>query len=313
MSAACYVGVDVSKAHLDVACSPTRVERWRTPNDDSGRAALILRLQALAPTLVVLEATGGYETAVATALAVAGLPVAVVNPRPVRDFAKALGILAKTDAIDADVLAEFAARIQPAPRTLPDEAHADLTALVARRRQLVDMLTAERQRLQMARASVQENVRAHIRWLEAQVREADRDLTRQVRQSPIWRARDELLRSVPGVGQQTASRLIASLPELGRLTHREIAKLVGVAPLNADSGIRTGRRQIWGGRTVVRNALYMAAVVAVRHNPVLRPFFQRLRASGKPAKVALVAVMHKLLSILNAMIKHQTAWAPTEA
>jgi len=311
METGCFVGVDVAKATLEVAWTPDRAATWRTTNDDAGWTALIAELQARGPALVVLEATGGYETGAATALALAGLPVAVVNPRHVRDFAKARGILAKTDAIDAHVLADFAARIQPAPRPLADELQADLTALVTRRRQLVDMLTAEKNRLALARPPVQASLRTHIRWLEARLRETEHDTTTRLQQSPVWRVKNRLLQSVPGVGPQTASRLIASLPELGRLSGREIAKLVGLAPLNDDSGTRTGTRHIWGGRTVVRQALYMTTVVAVRHNPVIRAFYQRLRLAGKPGKVALIAAMRKLLTILNAMIKHQTAWAPT--
>jgi transposase len=311
METGCCVGVDVAKATLEVAWTPDRAATWRTTNDDAGWAALIAELQPRAPTLIVLEATGGYEAGVATALALAGMPVAVVNPRQVRDFAKARGLLAKTDALDAHVLADFAARIQPAPRPLADELQADLTALVTRRRQLVDMLTAERNRLALARPPVQTSLRTHIRWLEARLRETEDDTTTRLKQSPVWRVKDRLLQSVPGVGPQTASRLIASLPELGRLSGREIAKLVGLAPLNDDSGTRTGPRHIWGGRTVVRQALYMATVVAVHHNPVIRAFYQRLRHAGKPGKVALIAAMRKLLTILNAMLKHQTAWAPT--
>ena len=311
MSVSCCVGIDVSKPSLDVAWTTAASATWRTTNDDAGWAALIAQLEPLHPTVIVLEATGGYETGVAAALAVAGLPVAVVNPRQVRDFAKAAGVLAKTDALDAHVLADFAARMQPRPRPIADDLQADLVALVTRRRQLVDMLTAERNRVHLARPAVQASLRAHIRWLEARVRDTERETTTRIQHSPVWRVRDRLLQSAPGIGPRTASRLIASLPELGHRTGREIAKLVGVAPLNDDSGTRTGHRHIWGGRTVVRQALYMATVVAVRHNPVIRAFYQRLRTAGKLAKVALIAAMHKLLTILNAMIKHQTPWTLT--
>jgi transposase len=311
MSLPCCVGIDVSKEFLDVAWTTDRSAIWRTTNDDAGWPALVAKIGPVLPTVVVLEATGGYEIGAATALAVAGLAVAIVNPRQVRDFARARGILAKTDTLDAHVLADFGARMQPTPRPLADDLQSDLIALVTRRRQLVDMLIAERNRVPLARPAVQASLRRHIRWLEARVRDTERDTAARIQKSPVWRGRDRLLQSTPGIGPQTSSRLIASLPELGRLTGREIAKLVGVAPLNDDSGTREGRRRTWGGRTAVRHALYMATVVAVRHNPVIRSFYQRLRTSGKPAKVALIAAMHKLLTILNAMVKHQTIWTLT--
>jgi len=304
-----YVGIDVAKATLDLATQPATAPT-HYPNDAEGIAALCRALAPQVPTLIVLEATGGYETALASALVVAGWPVAIVNPRQVRDFAKALGHLAKTDAIDATVLALFAERVRPAPRPLPDEAHADLQALVARRQQLVDMLVAERHRLPRARRTMRVSLEDHIRWLEARIRDTDTALHAALKSSPMWRAHDQLLRSVPGIGPTTTARLLVSLPELGRLSHRAIGKLVGVAPLNADSGQHRGHRRIWGGRAVVRRALYMATVVAVRYNPVLRAFYRRLRTQGKPAKVALVAAMRKLLVILNAILKHQQPWEP---
>ncbi|HVQ41498.1 MAG TPA: IS110 family transposase [Vicinamibacterales bacterium] len=313
MAALCYVGIDVSKATLEWATTLAHSTTRRVTNDDSGWADLLTQCAALPPTLIVLEATGGYEIGIATALAVAGWPVAVVNPRQVRDFAKAAGQLAKTDAVDAQVLALFAARMQPTPRPLADDLQADLSALVTRRRQLVDMLTAERHRLALARPSVRTSLHAHIRWLEARLRDTERDITTRIHQSPIWRARDRVLQSVPGIGPNTSARLLASLPELGRLTQREIAKLVGVAPLNDDSGIRHGRRVIWGGRAAVRQTLYMATLVAVRFNPVLAAFYQRLRRAGKAPKVALIAAMHKLLTIINAMVKAETPWAAPSA
>lgn len=312
MSSPSYVGIDVAKAHLDVAILPAEVS-WRVPNDPSGIAALVNQLQAHTPALIVLEATGGYETAVASALALAGFAVAVVNPRQVRDFARALGQLAKTDAIDAHCLAEFAARVRPATRPLPSDAHADLLALVTRRRQLIDMLTAERNRLATARPTLQPSLRAHITWLEKQIRDADQETGRRLQQSPVWRTREQLLRSVPGVGPQTARQLIVSVPELGTLAPRPLAKLIGVAPLNRDSGQHRGHRTTWGGRAAVRGVLYMAAVSAARFNPVLRIFYQRLRAAGKPGKVALTAVMHKLLTILNAIVRDQAPWHPRPA
>jgi transposase len=310
MSTPCYVGIDVAKATLDVALAPADHAPWQTTNDAVGIATLVEYLRPRRPTLIVLEATGGYETAAVTALAVAGMPVAVVNPRHVRDFAKALGILAKTDRLDATVLAAFAERIRPTPRPLPDEAQADLLALVARRRQLVEMRTAELNRLGTTRRALQASVREHIAWLDRRIKDTDHEIRRLIEASPLWRTRDHLLQSTPGIGPQTSARLLASLPELGRLSGREIGALVGIVPLNRDSGTRQGARTTWGGRAPVRATLYMAALVATRHNPVIRTFYQRLRAGGKPAKVALVAAMHKLLTILNAILKHQTPWAP---
>jgi transposase len=310
MSTPCYVGLDVAKATLEVATNRADLTEWQTANDAAGIAALVARLRPLQPTLIVLEATGGYETAAVTALAVAGLPVAVVNPRQVRDFAKALGILAKTDTLDATVLVAFAERVRPTPRALPDDAHADLLALVTRRRQLVEMRTAELNRLATARPKLRPPVREHITWLERRIKDLDREISQLIEASPLWRTRDHLLQSTPGVGPQTSARLLVSLPELGQLTGREIAALVGVAPLNRDSGTRHGPRTTWGGRAPVRATLYMATLVATRHNPVIRTFYQRLRQAGKPPKVALVAAMHKLLTILNAIVKHQKPWAP---
>jgi transposase len=312
MSTSVCVGLDVSKTRLDLAVAGTPGTRaWS--NDDAGIAALVTAVQALAPELVVLEATGGYETPVATALGLARLPVAVVNPRQVRDFARALGRLAKTDAIDAGVLAEFAARVRPEPRALPDAAHAALTALVTRRRQLVEMLTAERHRLPLAQGPVRADITAHIEWLERRVKNANADLQAALAASPLWRATEQLLRSVPGIGPTTAATLIADLPELGDLTRQQLAALVGVAPFNHDSGAYRGVRITWGGRASVRAALYMATLVATRHNPAIRHFYQRLCAAGKPRKVALVAAMRKLLSILNAIIKHNRAWSDAPA
>lgn len=308
----CFVGLDIAKDHIDVSVRPTG-EQWQLAQTDDGIAQLVARLVAVTPALVVVESTGGYETAAVTALAVAHVPVAVVNPRQVRDFAKAMGRLAKTDALDAEVLALFAERVRPALRPLPDEAHHELIALVTRRRQLVDMLTAERNRLATARPSVRASVQQHVRWLERRIHDADADLTTMIQQSPLWRAKDDLLRSVPGIGPITSRMLIASLPELGALSRREIASLVGVAPLNRDSGQQRGRRVVWGGRAAVRGPLYMATLVATRHNPVLRTFYRRLRDAGKPPLVALVAAMRKLLTILNAMVKHQQSWQPVNA
>jgi transposase len=305
------VGIDVSKAALAVAVHPSG-EAWTSATTSEALEALATRLLALGPHLVVVEATGGYEMPVAAACAAVGVPLAIVNPRQVRAFAQALKRTAKTDAIDATVLALFGARLQPAARPLPDAATQALAALVTRRRQLLAMLGAEQRRLPQApTATVRRDVQAHIRWLERRVRDVDDDLTRAVQDSPVWRVQDDLLQSVPGIGPTTARTLLASLPELGHLDRRAIAALVGVAPFNRDSGQWRGQRTIWGGRAAVRAALYMAALVAARHNPVLRPFYQRLRHAGKAPKVALVAVMRKLLTMLNAMLRHQQPWSPT--
>lgn len=306
---ALYVGLDVAKAHLDLATCPATAPA-RFAHDETGLSALVAQLRALAPALVMLEATGGYEADVAAAVALAGVPVAVVNPRQVRDFAKAIGRLAKTDALDAEVLARFAAHVRPEPRPLPDAAQQDLTALVARRRQLVEMLTAERLRLTLARDRVKRDVQTHIHFLEQRLKATNTDLRDCVHASPVWRAQDNLLQSVPGIGPTTAATLIADLPELGRLSRQQIAALVGVAPLNRDSGMRRGVRVTWGGRAAVRAPLYMATLVAMRRNPVIRAFYQRLRAAGKPPKVAVVAAMRKLLTILNAMVKAHRPWQP---
>ena len=307
-----FVGIDVAKAALDVAVSPT-AERWTLAYTEREVAGLVTRLTALDPALVVLEATGGLEGPLAGALAAAGLPVVVVNPRQVRDFAKATGRLAKTDALDAAVLAHFAAVVRPTPRPLPDAATQSLAALVTRRRQLVEMLTAERNRLGSAPRVLRAEIQAHITWLKRRLGRLDADLHQAIRTSPAWRVQDDLLQSVPGVGPVLAVTLLASLPELGTLNRKAIAALVGVAPLNRDSGTRRGRRMVWGGRAAVRAVLYMGTLVAVRHNPVLRAFYQRLRAVGKLPKVALTACMRKLLTILNAMLKQQTRWNPSHA
>lgn len=304
-----FVGIDVAKATLDLAVEPGG-EAWSVPNDAGGIQEVVSRLAPLAPTLIVLEATGGFETAVAAALASAGVPLVVTNPRQVRDFAKACGQLAKTDAIDARTLARFAERVRPAPRPLPSEAAQLLDALLTRRRQLVEMLTAESNRLGFARGPVRRDIAQHIRWLERRLKDADGELKAAIQASPVWRTKDDLLQSVPGVGRVLSLTLLAELPELGRLSRREIAALVGVAPLNWDSGRRCGKRVIWGGRTQVRAVLYMGALAATRANPVIHAFFQRLRAAGKPAKVALTACMRKLLTILNAMVRQHAHWRP---
>jgi transposase len=304
------IGIDVSKDTLAIAVVPSG-ETWLSATSPAALEALMPQLAALQPRVIVCEATGGYEIPLAAACATAGLPLAVVNPRQVRAFAQALGRTAKTDAIDAGVLAEFGARVQPTPRPVPDAATQALAALVARRRQLLEMLGTERRRLPQATTpAVRRNVQKHVDWLERCLRDVDRDLTRTVEASPVWRVQENLLQSVPGIGPVTARTLLAELPELGRLSRRAIAALVGVAPYNRDSGRWRGRRVIWGGRAPVRATLYMAALVASRRNSRLRAYYQRLLAAGKPKKVALVAVMRKLLTIVNAMLHHQQPWAP---
>ena len=301
------VGIDVSKAQLEVALRPS-ADRWTVPHDETGLTALVARLRGVRAALVVLEATGGLEGALTGALVAAGLPVVVINPRHARDFAKATGQLAKTDAIDAARLAQFADVVRPPVRPLPDAQTQALAALIARRRQLIDMRTAESNRLGSAATRVRPGIAAHLRWLDRQVARVDEALNQAIRQSPVWRARDDLLQSTPGVGPVVTTTLLAELPELGTLNGKQIAALVGVAPLNRDSGMVRGTRTVWGGRASVRAALYMSALVATRHNPVIKAFYHRLRAAGKAPKVALIACMRKLLTILNAMLKHQTPW-----
>jgi transposase len=303
-----FVGIDVSKAQLDLALRPEG--RFSAPNDEAGCAQVLERLRAVSPTLVVLEATGGLEIPLTGVLAAAGVPVVVVNPRQVRDFAKATGKLAKTDALDAQTLAHFAEVIRPELRPLPDEQTQALAAILARRRQLVEMLTAEKNRLASARPPVRKSLRTHITWLERELSHTDRDLAHAIRKSPVWREKEELLQSTPGVGPVVTTTLLANLPELGTLTAKQIAALVGVAPFNRDSGTLRGTRTVWGGRAQVRAVLYMGTLVATRFNPVIRAFYQRLCAAGKPKKVALTACMRKLLIILNAMLKHRTPWRP---
>ena len=282
-----YVGIDVSKAVLAVAVLPTG-ERWDSTNDEEGVEELTDRLRRLRPALVVLEATGGLELLPVAAMGAAGLPVAVVNPRQVRDFAKATGKLAKTDALDAAILALFAQRVQPTPRSLPDAEALEMGAMLTRRRQLIAMLVAEKHRLSRSLAAMRPGIQEHIDWLEDRRQKADEDLAQALRQSPLWRERENLLRSVPGVGPVLSLTLLAELPELGNLDRKQIAALVGVAPLNRDSGVFRGKRFIWGGRGAVRTALYMGALIATRFNPVIRDFYGRLRAVGKAKKVALV-------------------------
>lgn len=309
------IGIDVAKAELVIAARPSG-ERWTVANDERGVQALVARLTREPAALIVLEATGGYELLCVAGLAAAALPVVVVNPRQVRDFARATGQLAKTDRIDADVLALFAERVRPAVRPLADAEAQELEALLARRRQLLDMLQAEKNRLGQVfgggKRPVRKSLKAHITFLERELRMTDTDLGAMVRESPAWRERDDLLRSVPGVGPVLSLTLLAELPELGRLSRREIAKLVGVAPLSRDSGTMRGRRFIHGGRAAVRGVLYMGTLVATRRNVVIRTFYLRLLAAGKPKKLALVACMRKLLTMLNMMVRTNTPWRGPE-
>lgn len=308
MSDALSIGVDVCKDSLDVCTSAG--ESWRCANDHDGIASLLQRVRTLPIERIVLEATGGYQAAAVAELAAAGLPVIVVNPRQVRAFAKASARLAKTDRIDAQTLVAFAQAIKPPVRALKDAQTQVLEAVLGRRRQLVSMLTMERQRLHTAAPIVRKELKAHILWLLKRVKEIDRELTGLLRASPLWRERENLLGTVQGVGQQTILSLCASLPELGQLDRKRVAALVGVAPFNCDSGMLRGQRRCWGGRAELRAVLYMAALSARRCNPVIRAFYQRLRAAGKPQKVALTACMRKLLIILNAMVRDNAAWNP---
>lgn len=302
-----YIGIDVAKAHLDLAAHLSG-EPWRVANDEAGINAIVRHLGELAPTLVVVEPTGGLELPLTAALAAAGVPLAVVNPRQVRDFAKATGRLAKTDRLDAKVLAHFAQAVQPAPRPLLDAQTQELAALLARRQQLVQMQTAEKNRLGTTRSPVRQRVRVHIAWLDQELADADSQLRDLIHESPIWRAKDDLLQSFKGIGPVVSLTLMAGLPELGTLDRWGIAALAGLAPYNWDSGMLRGKRRVWGGRG--RAALYMAALSATHHNPVIKAFYQRLLAAGKMPKVTLTACMRKMLTILNAMVKHDRHWDP---
>ena len=309
--APCFVGIDGAKAQLDIALRPSG-ERWTVPNDADGVVTLVERLQPLHPTLLVLEATGGLERVATAALATAGLPVVVVHPRQARDFARATGQLAKTDALDARALAHFADVIRPTPRPLPDAQAQELRALLGRRQQLMVMRTAEQNRLAGTSGRLQTDIEAHITWLNARLAMLDNDLETLLRASPLWRETDDLLQSAPGIGPVCARTLRLELPELGTLNRQHIAALVGVAPLNGDSGTLRGRRIIWGGRAHVRTVLDMGTLVATRYNPRIKAFYARLLAAGKVKKVALTACMHTFLTILNAMLKHRTPWQSQE-
>ena len=302
-----YVGIDVAKARVDVAIRPGG-DIWSIDYDEPAVSELVSRLLAVEPTAVLLEATGGLEVPLVSALAAAALPVVVVNPRQVRDFARATGKRAKTDALDAQVLAHFAEAVRPPVRPLRDEDTQELNSLTTRRNQLMTMLVAEKNRLRRASHSVRPSIQSHITWLEQELSDLDKDLRKTLHSSPVWREKDDLLRSVPGVGVQISLSLLAYLPELGTLGRKQIAALVGVAPFNRDSGPRRGRRSVWGGRARVRAALYMGALTASRFNPVIREFYHRLLVAGKPKKLALTACMRKLLTILNAMVKSGQHW-----
>ena len=307
----CFMGIDVAKAQLDMAVRPSG-ERWAVPNDADGVATLVAQVQALHPTLMVLEATGGLERAATAALATAGLLVVVVNPRQARDCARATGQLAKTDAVDARALAPFADVIRPTPRPLPDAQTQALRALCGRRQQLMVMRTAEQNRLAGTSGRLQTDIEAPITWLNERLATLDDDSETLLRASPLWRENDDLWQSAPGIGPVCARTLRLELPELGTRKRRQIAALVGVAPLNGDSGTRRGRRTIWGGRAHVRTVLYMGTLVATRDNPRINAFYKRLLAAGKVKKVALTACMHKFVTILNAMLKHRTPWQAQE-
>lgn len=307
-----FVGMDVSKKSIDILVRPSG-EFLSLPNTKDGIAEICQRMQVIGPALIVMEATGGYERPLAAALHDAGLPVRVVNPRQVRDFARATGKLAKTDRIDAAVIALFAETLQPEVREIPGEEERDLDALVTRRSQLKDMLTAEQNRLRTAAAKLRPSIHAHILWLQQQIEEVEAETDRMISEDEAWRAKQELLTSTPSVGPTTANTLIAKLPELGTVSAREIAALVGVAPFAWDSGQFKGQRRISGGRADVRSALYMAAFSGIRFNPVLRAHYEQLRARGKPYKVAIVACMRKLITILNSMMKAKLHWMQTPA
>jgi len=303
------VGVDVAKSTLDVAVTDSGQTR-QFANDDEGISQAVRYIVGVKPARIILEATGNLEMPLAVALQASRLPVAVINPRQVRDFARATGALAKTDTIDARILALFGARVKPEIRPLPDQKAREMRNLLTRRRQLIEMLTAEHNRLSQAGDDIRPSVETHIKWLEEALSEINDNLDRRIRLSPSWLEKDNLLKSVPGVGKVMSSSLLIELPELGRLNRRKIAALVGVAPLNRDSGTMRGRRTVWGGRAKLRAILYMAALVASRRNPIIAAFYQRLLDAGKVKKVALVACMRKLLTIQNAMMRTMTVWQP---
>ncbi len=307
MSTDIVIGIDISGKSLDIHILPEdRAQRFA--NDASGIGELVELAKEMEASLILMEATGGLESALAAECALSGIPTAVMNPRQIRDFARSLGRLAKTDAIDAEVIARFGSALRPEPRTLPDAQEQYLKALITRRRQLIDIRTAESNRLARAAAAVRQRIREHIDFLNQEIEDIDREIEKLIKESPLWLEKARLLREVPGIGSVSCFTLLGALPELGKLKGKQIAALVGVAPLNRDSGAYRGRRSTWGGRAQVRSALYMAAMSARRHNPVIRDFYERLRAAGKCGKVALVACMRKLLIILNAMLRDRASW-----
>ena len=307
------VGIDISKDRLDIGIVPTS-EKWNVPNEVDGLAELAWRLSDLSPKLVVMEATGGLERPVRAVLEQAGLRCAVVNPRQVRDFAKAMGILAKTDAIDALVLAAFGEKVEPEARPGKDQDTQELEAILTRRRQLVGILTGEKNRLkQVSSARVRTNIQEHIAWIEKCLKDLDKEMKTRIKDMPEWREKGKIIQSVPGVGPVTMRTLLALLPELGKLSRKEIAALTGLAPFNRDSGKFKGQRHIWGGRKAVRSVLYMAAVTAIRWNSVLKTFYDRLIEAGKKKKVAITACMRKLVIILNSMVRSATMWQAQSA
>ena len=302
-----YIGIDIAKDSMEVMAYEGK-EHWAYTNDEKGLSKLLMKMKRLSPCLIVLEATGGYETTVAAELQNKGFPVAVVNPRYIRDFARSTGILAKTDILDAQVIARYAATVKPTPRVLPSEETRELGVIIMRRRQVVTMLTAENNRFQTADPAVKERIKLHIKWLEHELDDINKELKQKVQDNPDWKEKDEILQSVPGVGPNLSTTLLADFPELGKLNRKQVAALGGVAPFNRDSGKLRGKRSIWGGRDMVRTATYMATFSAIRFNPLLKSFFDRLTAAGKSFKTAMVACMRKLLCILNAMLKNRTHW-----
>lgn len=303
-----YVGVDVGLRSFDVAVRPDGLH-WVVPYTPEGVSKFIKRMNKLRPQLVVMEACGNLERSLARTLESGDIPVAVMNPRQVRDFAKSIGRLAKTDKLDAAVLAQFAETMQPQPRPLPDEDAEQLCNLLARRRQLVDMITAEKNRLHQASPAVRTGIEAHLQWLNEELKTLEEEIRQRQRSNTVWEEKARLLESTPGIGMVVSATLVGFLPELGTLDRRKISALVGVAPFNCDSGVRKGKRAVWGGRAQVRSALYMSVMVGIRCNDRIRSFYQHLRKQGKPAKVALVACMRKLLTILNAMVRDGKPWA----
>ena len=307
MGKSSYVGIDIAKDSMEVAVHEGK-EHWAYVNDESGLDKLVAKMQRLSPALIVMEATGGYELTTAAELQSRGFPVAVVNPRHIRDFARSVGILAKTDTLDAQVIARYAATVQPAPRVLPTKTTQKLGAIMMRRRQVITMLTAERNRLRQADTAVTERINAHIDWLKQELGDINKELKQMIEDNPDWKEKNDIIQSVPGVGPNMAITLLSDFPELGKLDRKQTAALIGVAPFNRDSGNFRGKRAIWGGRATVRAAAYMSSVVAIRFNPLLKDFYEHLVAAGKPRKVALVACMRKLLCILNAMLKNNSPW-----